>query len=240
MGTKASRARGAWLGSICTTTTSRPSSQAQQYRARWHARLLVQTHARRAAGCLAAKCILARYAPRSRGPRKNQRIKPSTGSSTTATIQISFFSFEAALWKILIMAQISPISIRRPKMPLYPKFIILLPSLFSRRCQSLRPFHARLTFAVSGARRLRCVVLQAVVGPRAFQKGGIRIGCFCRRASVIGARRPVWLLRQVASVAIGEPCELRIARFVIGEIGAYLRNRAGAHLVPLAAAHLQA
>lgn len=77
---------------------------------------------------LAAKCNLTRYAPRLRGPRKNQRIKPSTGSSATAIIQISFFSFEAELWKILIIAHISPVSIRRPKTPLYPKFIILVPS----------------------------------------------------------------------------------------------------------------
>ena len=82
---------------------------------------------------------LTRYALRSRGPRKNQRIRPSTGSSSTAIIQISFFSFEAELWKILIIAQISPISIRRPKTPLYPKLIILVPSLFSGSCQSLTP-----------------------------------------------------------------------------------------------------
>jgi len=83
------------------------------------------------AGLLAAECNLSRYALPSRGPRKNQRIKPSTGSSTTATIQINFFSFEAELWKILIIAQISPTSIKRPKTLLYPKFIIFVPSLFS-------------------------------------------------------------------------------------------------------------
>ena len=99
----------------------------------------VQTHSRLPAGRLAAKCNLARYAPRLRGPRKNQRIKPSTGSSTTAMIQISFFSFEAELWKTLIIAQISPISITRPKTLLYSKFIIWVPSSFSGSCQSLTP-----------------------------------------------------------------------------------------------------
>jgi non-ribosomal peptide synthetase component F len=35
----------------------------------------------------------------SRGPRKYHRIKPSTGSSTTASVEISFFSLDAELWK---------------------------------------------------------------------------------------------------------------------------------------------
>ena len=78
---------------------------------------------------LSAECNLSHYALRSRGPRKNQSIKPNTGSSTTAIIQINFFSFEAELWKILIIAQISPTNTRRPKTLLYPKFIIFVPSL---------------------------------------------------------------------------------------------------------------
>jgi hypothetical protein len=72
------------------------------------------------------------YALRSRGPRKNQRIKPSNGSSTTTSIQSSFFSFEAELWKIFMIAQISPASMSRPKIPLYPKFITVVPFLFRR------------------------------------------------------------------------------------------------------------
>ena len=64
------------------------------------------------------------YALPSRGPRKYQRINPNTGRSTTAIVQISFFSLEAELWKILIIAQISPASISTPHRLWYPKFII--------------------------------------------------------------------------------------------------------------------
>src|ERR1019366_6871062 len=64
------------------------------------------------------------YALRSRGPRKYHRIKPSSGSSTTAIVQINFFSLETELWKILIIAQRSPANISTPKRPPYPKFII--------------------------------------------------------------------------------------------------------------------
>ena len=64
------------------------------------------------------------YAFPSRGPRKYHRIKPSSGSSTTAIIQINFFSLETELCKMLITAQISPASISRPQRPLYPMFII--------------------------------------------------------------------------------------------------------------------
>jgi len=39
-------------------------------------------------------------------------------------IQISYFSLEAELWKILRIAQISPASISTPSTLLYPKFII--------------------------------------------------------------------------------------------------------------------
>ena len=63
---------------------------------------------------------------------------------------------------------------------------------------------------------------------------------YFRPAAVIGAKKLVRLLHQVASVAIWESLEFRIARFVIGEIGAYLANDTRAHLVPLAASHLQA
>ena len=52
------------------------------------------------------------------------RINPNTGRSTTAIVQISFFSLEAELWKMLIIAQISPASISTPHRLLYPKFII--------------------------------------------------------------------------------------------------------------------
>jgi len=84
-----------------------------------------------------SQCELPLYALRPRGPRKNQRIKPSNGSSTTTSIQSSFFSLEAELWKIFMIAQISPASMSRPKMPLYPKFITVVPFLFRRSCPSL-------------------------------------------------------------------------------------------------------
>jgi len=58
-----------------------------------------------------------------RGPSKYHKINPSSGSSTTAMIQINFFSLETELCKILMIAQISPASISRPQRLLYPMFI---------------------------------------------------------------------------------------------------------------------
>jgi hypothetical protein len=90
-----------------------------------------------------SQCELPLYALRSRGPRKNQRIKPSNGSSTTTIIQSSFFSFEAELWKIFMIAQMSPANTSRPNMPLYPKFITVAPFLFRKNRPSLMSHTAR-------------------------------------------------------------------------------------------------
>jgi hypothetical protein len=54
------------------------------------------------------------------GPAINHAMKPITGSKTTRTVQRTFRSVEALLWKILTIAQISAMRTRMPHKLLLP------------------------------------------------------------------------------------------------------------------------
>src|SRR6185369_17935726 len=66
------------------------------------------------------------------GPRKYQRINPTSGSTTTSTIHSAFFSLEAELCAMLMIAQTSPASTSRPHRLLIPISMFLVP-FFARR-----------------------------------------------------------------------------------------------------------
>jgi hypothetical protein len=70
----------------------------------------------------APPCYAPRLAAPERGPRKYQMIKPTTGRMTTSTIHSAFFSLDALLPKILMIAHMSATRINRPMIPLNDVF----------------------------------------------------------------------------------------------------------------------